>query len=239
MIDFLHYSKAALWRSRKENLALVVGVLLILPLVYSVGLTGQPVLSSYIADGFFYGSYVYDLTMVRVVSFSIAAGVSLFWSSAAWVGFLDSARASFNLMLPATSSTKFVYTSVLHLVVVPSIMIGLWALNNWAWSAALGTDQIKMSGNEVLQIGTLFMCLNTIFLFIGAVFKRYQWAYCVALLRVGATIFHLALADQVSVRGQVEWDTLPLDQALVFQVAIAIIMVILSWRRFSRIELRG
>ncbi|MEG0163584.1 MAG: hypothetical protein RR652_06570, partial [Mucinivorans sp.] len=74
MIDFLHYSKAALWRSRKENLALVVGVLLILPLVYSVGLTGQPALSSYIADGFFYGSYVYDLTMVRVVSFSIAAG---------------------------------------------------------------------------------------------------------------------------------------------------------------------
>lgn len=176
--------------------------------------------------------------------------------------FFSRGKASAALMLPAAGSEKFLYASLLNLIVVPVVLIAIAVLNDMLWAHLLGfknicqaismySEQIS-SPEQAVLFSSGFNFANVIstfsgmaFFFLGAVvFRRHQFLLTL-LVNFVLTIPYLiylqivVLNDPQSMTERFLWMN---TDTGIWTIAgsgalFTLLWIFVAWRRFSTLQI--
>lgn len=242
MRNLIHYLSIRLGAQKRLLWVLFGGSVLFFAMVYAIGLVGQPKLVSYVEDGMFYGTYQFEMDIIRLVCTVAALCVVFFMTSNAFAGYFDPRRSTLNLMLPCGVDIKFFYALLFNYIIVPVVILGLLMLNDLVWSHFLQIDTAwgeARSGHCIVALLT-FLAINSVFFYFGILFRRFQWAWALALVggvTAAGYIYFTLTTDNI--KNEIEFSEFsPLIVASI-ELLIIVMAIVLADRRFKKIEQKG
>lgn len=202
--------------------------------------------------GYVAARFLVAMAMGFIVYFNLSGSFKRYFSKG---------RASAGFMLPAAKSEKFLYVSLLNLIVVPVILIGLALLNDMMWAGLLGFENIcSMFGRwwdeRIIfvtdRITGLFLVSNIVSTFSGmafflagaVVFRRNQFLLTLLanfVLSIPYFIYMqiVAMNNLESVRELFLW--LGSDTGIGTIAGLGVLFTLLwlyvAWRRFSTLQI--
>lgn len=206
------------------------------------------------------GGMGYVLPRLFVV---MAMGFIVYFNlSGSFKRFFSRGKASAAFMLPAAKSEKFLYASLLNLIVVPVVLIAIAVLNDMLWAYLLGFDNICQvismfsekiyTPEQAVLFSSGFNAANVIstlsgmaFFLLGAViFRRHQFLLTL-LVNFVLTIPYL-IYIQVAVNNNPQSMTelfqwMGTDSGVGTIIGLGVFFTLLwlyvAWRRFSTLQI--
>ena len=175
--------------------------------------------------------------------------------------YFSTGRAAAIMMLPVTKSEKFLYATLVNLIVIPCVLLALYLLSDVLWARLLGFDNVFVQLSELKaemlesDFGELFsrqMGINvvaglacmTFFLAGAAVFRRHQflWTLLVGfILSMPLIVYAQCMVFYSSMYVRAIFDWLTSIQGFYIQLLWcglwACLWIFVAWRRFSTLQI--
>lgn len=174
--------------------------------------------------------------------------------------YFSKGRAAAIMMLPVTKSEKFLYATLVNLIVIPCVLLALYLLSDVLWARLLGFDNVFVQLSELkaemlesdLELFSRQMGINVVaglacmafFLAGAAVFRRHQFLWTLLasfILTLPFIVYFQYILFYGSVCARSIFDWLFSVQGFYFQllwcVLWACLWIFVAWRRFSTLQI--
>lgn len=174
--------------------------------------------------------------------------------------YFSTGRAAAIMMLPVTKSEKFLYATLVNLIVIPCVLLVLYLLSDVLWARLLGFDNVFVQLSELkaemlesdLELFSRQMGINVVaglacmafFLAGAAVFRRHQFLWTLLasfILTLPFIVYFQYILFYGSVCARSIFDWLFSVQGFYFQllwcVLWACLWIFVAWRRFSTLQI--
>lgn len=174
--------------------------------------------------------------------------------------YFSTGRAAAIMMLPVTKSEKFLYATLVNLIVIPCVLLALYLLSDVLWARLLGFDNVFVQLSELkaemlesdLELFSRQMGINVVaglacmafFLAGAAVFRRHQFLWTLLasfILTLPFIVYFQYILFYGSVCARSIFDWLFSVQGFYFQllwcVLWACLWIFVAWRRFSTLQI--
>lgn len=174
--------------------------------------------------------------------------------------YFSTGRAAAIMMLPVTKSEKFLYATLVNLIVIPCMLLALYLLSDVLWARLLGFDNVFVQLSELkaemlesdLELFSRQMGINVVaglacmafFLAGAAVFRRHQFLWTLLasfILTLPFIVYFQYILFYGSVCARSIFDWLFSVQGFYFQllwcVLWACLWIFVAWRRFSTLQI--
>ncbi|WP_071133783.1 hypothetical protein [Millionella massiliensis] len=174
--------------------------------------------------------------------------------------YFSKGRATAIMMLPVTKNEKFLYATLVNLIVIPCVLLALYLLSDVLWARLLGFDNVFVQLSELkaemlesdLELFSRQMGINVVaglacmafFLAGAAVFRRHQFLWTLLasfILTLPFIVYFQYILFYGSVCARSIFDWLFSVQGFYFQllwcVLWACLWIFVAWRRFSTLQI--
>ena len=174
--------------------------------------------------------------------------------------YFSTGRAAAIMMLPVTKSEKFLYATLVNLIVIPCVLLALYLLSDVLWARLLGFDNVFVQLSELkaemlesdLELFSRQMGINvvaglacmTFFLAGAAVFRRHQFLWTLLIsfivsIPVASLLQYFLYNDPEFVGSIIDW--LTSSNGLYFELLWCglwtCLWIFVAWRRFSTLQI--
>jgi|GEM_PF-3842440 len=203
--------------------------------------------------------YLFGRVVGGQVNESAVVGFSIMVASIAWFvniswgfrAYFKERTASFQLMLPAARSEKFILALINNVIIIPVVLVAVIYLNNVLWTSLFTTVEPLVLFKQIPQelgiwsrLSSVFSILSFVALFFwgSIMFRRHQLIYTLLVLFslsliISGIVINILKTDSsrvLLIAHNMERTAMIGD---IISFAVVIGMFIWSWTRFKKLQI--